>query len=178
MTFVLIIVGLLVALGIAIGVIYNLIFDDEDFETSPEAVQLITEDILRNGNPNGRFYDLGSCYGTMAIRMQAAIPTLHITAIEKSLFRHLVAKGRCLFKRNKPKFVWGNFLDHLDEPAEYKNIYLPRDFIREFEDRLSRACPPTTIFMYRVQFYKKEPAKVLPLSGFEQDTREVFRIYR
>jgi hypothetical protein len=165
-------------LGITIGVIFNLFLDDDDFETPSEAIRVITEYILKRGNICGTFYDLGSCYGSLAIGIKAAIPTLQIIAIEKSLLRYFVARCRSAFKRNRPNFIWGNFLDHLDEPAEYRNIYLPRDLISYYEDRLSKACPPTTIFMYRVLFYKREATDVLLLPDFRYDSQQVVRVYR
>lgn len=156
---------------------YDFLFGEADFETSQEAVEQIGKIIRSHNFQNGLLYDLGSCRGGFAFRIQSVCPGLEVVGVDKSRMKIWFSRLRGLFHKNQnsPRFLEADIFDTEVSGIDAAFAYLPRPLLPALEAKLQKELKPGSLAItYRVNFPTWQPIEVFMTDLQERERNKIF----
>ena len=156
--------------------IIDTLLGEEDFLTSKEAIQRISQIIVEHNCQNGLLYDLGSCRGAFVFGILNVCPNLRVVGIDKSSLRTWFAKLLSLFHKNKnsPQFLKANIFETDVSRIDLAFVYLPRPLLPALEIKLQKELKPgALVITYRINLPNWQPIHV-SLGDLSRDRNNIF----
>ncbi len=153
------------------------LLSEPDFETSQEAIAQIGKIIMAHKLQNSLLYDLGSCRGGFAFRIQSVCPGLRVVGVDKSRVKIGLARLRNFFHKNKnaPSFLKEDIFDTDVSKVDAVFMYLPRPLLPALEAKLQKELKPGSLAItYRVNFPTWQPIQVFETDLQRRERNKIF----
>jgi trans-aconitate methyltransferase len=156
-------------------VIADSIFGDLDFSTSQLATAKIVSIIQDHKQERGVLYDLGSCRGIFALRIQKFLPQLKIYGIDNSQFRTFCSRVKSIFLKIHPKFLTADLFKTNVSQADIVYIYLPRELMPRLQNKLRQELKPgALVIINSVSFPDWQPKEIIDLPQDKIPVKKIF----
>ncbi len=175
-----VLIGLLMVLVMTVLYVLwllDMFFGDEDFMTSQEAVQKISQIIVAHDYHHGLLYDLGSCRGGFVLALQKICPSVRVIGIDNSRLRTFFARLAAFFqqRKNSPGFLRANIFNMDVSRVDMVFVYLPRPLLPALEIKLQREMRPGSIAItYRVCFPTWKPSEIFLTDLAAKERNNIF----
>ncbi|MFA6537071.1 MAG: class I SAM-dependent methyltransferase [Patescibacteria group bacterium] len=126
---------------------FESMFVGHDLSTNKQT-QKIIEDILKKHNlTEKKFYDLGCCRGTFALRLQKTFPKMQITGIDSSFLRILMAKLLNGWQKSNINFIKNDIFKINISEADVVYTWLWYSLLPKLENKFQKELKPGTIII-------------------------------